>query len=618
MGQGANLPARFLDDLLSQRAELVVVLAAVAVGLWMLWHRHRTGPTDWWGAGRASQVSSTEPPARRVLRLGLGWLWLLDGLLQAQPDMPRQFAPMVLVPASAGQPAWVSDLGRVAIDLWTRSTVTTDALTVFLQLGIGLAIVLGGDSLLGRGGLGASVLWGATVWMLGEGMGGLFGRGATWLTGAPGAAVLYVAAAVLLLVVPTGAWRSGRVGRRLTQAVGAFWVLAAAIQAWPYEGFWSGGRLREVFRNAASNAQPGFLRAPIDRLAVLAGHHAAGVNLVVVAVMVIVGAGLLSGRATSAWLAATGGWLAVTWWFTMDFGVLGGVGTDPNSAAPMALFVVAAWLALRPARAPSPEPAPAPAPGPGRVTRPRAPEPGAAGRDGARARERPRLLASWLVGAAVIATVWTAVPVVAAVPSAVATPASATAALVDSGGLAGVPGHPRAPELSLVDQNGARVHLATWRGKVVLLSFLDAACRRACPPVADELTRIAALLALRRPQIEVVSVDTNPQHRSLAALGSFDEQHHVASLPNWQFLTGSVAELRAVWRAYDAASQLPRAGSMPRSLLLYVVGPHGDEQAVTVVDGAASPRIEVSYAAMFAEEAARLLPQEPSRGLHQG
>src|SRR5215472_15603599 len=48
-----------------------------------------------------------EAPARRLLRLGFGALWLLDGVLQIQPAMPSGLASGVMVPAAATSPPWV-------------------------------------------------------------------------------------------------------------------------------------------------------------------------------------------------------------------------------------------------------------------------------------------------------------------------------------------------------------------------------------------------------------------------------------------------------------------------------------------------------------------------------
>ena len=50
-----------------------------------------------------------EPRWRAVLRIGFGLLWVIDGLLQAQPAMVG-LATQVIKPGSAGSPAWVRSI----------------------------------------------------------------------------------------------------------------------------------------------------------------------------------------------------------------------------------------------------------------------------------------------------------------------------------------------------------------------------------------------------------------------------------------------------------------------------------------------------------------------------
>jgi len=631
MGQGSNLPGEYLDTLVTHRAEVALLLAAAIVGV-LLWRWARAtvpppaeqrdarrpgsdapgGPATSTagtvspaagtpGGGKlrfptflCSGVGTTEPRSRKLLRNGIGLLWVLDGILQAQPDMPRQFVPMVIEPAFAGQPGWVAHLDRLGINLWTSHTVTTDAFTVFIQVAIGLAILLGGDGVIGRAGLSVSVGWGLSVWVLGEGMGGILARGATWLSGVPGGALFYVVTAVVLLAVPPATWKreERRIGAWITTAVGGLWLVLAVVQALPSEGLWTRGPLSQVFASAAGNPQPAVISGPITAMAHLALRDPVAVNASVVTVLVVLGIGMIAGRHRRGWLWANLVWLGVTWWLGMDFGILGGVGTDPNSAGPLALFVVAALVALAPADAAARSAAPV---GTGGVPP-----------------DVPTLwrtaLSLWLCTAAAIATAWTAVPVLGALPAAAATPTVETAALVQSGGLADIPGRPPAPSFHLVNQDDRQVSLSTWRGKVVLLSFLDPVCYETCPVVTEELAQVATLLAARRTDVEFVAIDANPDFRSPAALRSFDDEHGVAALPNWQFLTGSARQLRAAWAAYGAVTEVPQVGMVAHSLLVYLIGPNGREAALTQATGQPGPAIEASYAQMFADAAAGLLP----------
>lgn len=611
MGPSANLPGQYLDALVTHRAELGLVVGAILAAV-VLWRcapvSSAEDPAP--GSGSAgpqgvlgglvravggvnrSSTAVTEPSSRTVLRLGFGALWVLDGILQAQVSMPRQFIPMVVEPALSGQPSWLAHLDRIGINLWTTHTVSTDAFTVFVQVAIGCAIMLGGDRAVTRLGLSLSIAWGLVVWTLGEAMGGILAPGATWLTGSPGAALFYVVAAVVLLTVPSHAWRDERVSGWLARGIGILWLVEALVQALPAEGFWQTGRLHQVFTNAASNPQPSFLARPISAMAGPAAHDPIVVNALVIVVMATLGVGLLSGRGRQGWLVAGFTWLFLSWWFGMDFGVVGGVGTDPNAAPPVALFAWSAWRALA-ARQHRHCPAGWLLGGTGRSKPPW---------------WRP-VLATWLCTAALVTTVWAAVPIVGELPAAAATPVAATPALVDSGGLASVPGSPVAPDVHLVNQYGRPRQLSSWRGKVVILSFLDPLCYKTCPVVAEELAQVAALLDARRSQLEFVAINANPDFRSPAVLRNFDREHGISSLANWAFLTGSRAQLRAAWHAYGTASLAPQVGMVAHSLLVFIIGPTGREVSLTQATGVPGPTIEASYAQLFSDAVGRLLPR---------
>src|ERR1700739_2313097 len=68
-----------------------------------------------------------EPRARLVLRVGFGLIWLFDGLLQAQPQMPGGLADQVIQPAAASSPGWVQHLVNYGVNLWDYHPITAAA-----------------------------------------------------------------------------------------------------------------------------------------------------------------------------------------------------------------------------------------------------------------------------------------------------------------------------------------------------------------------------------------------------------------------------------------------------------------------------------------------------------
>ena len=93
-GRSETLAAAFKSALLSQGTVVFLIFVLLAIA-WvtcreLLLARGRPHLVARLAAIRASRPA--EAPARRVLRIGFGVLWIFDGLLQAQPAMPAAAA----------------------------------------------------------------------------------------------------------------------------------------------------------------------------------------------------------------------------------------------------------------------------------------------------------------------------------------------------------------------------------------------------------------------------------------------------------------------------------------------------------------------------------------------
>lgn len=284
---------------------------------------------------------------RRVLKAGLGLFWVLDGLLQAQPAMGSSvFVNEVFKANLSGQPSWYRMLLESFIRIWDENLVLMSVASVYIQLGLGAMILLGRNGPVGKIGLWLSIAWGAGVWVFGEGMGGILTGRPTWLSGDPGAVLLYIAGAALLLM-PSGWWRNGRVTGIVAWGMAGYWFCGALVQALPGDGFWTSRGLSAVFLSVAANPQGAWTAAPIDSMAAAAKSAPVFWNAFFAAAMAAVGFGFLQyreGVKKWSWAGVILVWLAFIWWVGQDFGVLGGVGTDPNSAPLAALLMVGAWL----------------------------------------------------------------------------------------------------------------------------------------------------------------------------------------------------------------------------------------------------------------------------------
>ena len=324
-------------------------------------------PRDAGAAAPLAARAPAEPQARRLLRIAFGLIWVLDGLLQAQPKMAAGMPSQVIEPTAASSPAWVQHVVNWGGTIWSYHPVQAGASAVWIQVGIGLWLIVAERGWWSRAAGLASVGWGLVVWVFGESFGGIFAPGLTWLFGAPGA-VLFYAVAGALVALPERAWRTPRAGRLVLAGMGTFFIGMAVLQAWPGRGFWQGtaggqpGTLTGMVQSMAQTSQPHVLSALVSSFGSFNAAHGFAVNLFTVIVLAVLGAAFLAGRprlARAAVIAAAV--LCVADWVLIeDLGFLGGLGTDPNSMIPMILVFTAGYLALTPAPAAAEEAAAAP------------------------------------------------------------------------------------------------------------------------------------------------------------------------------------------------------------------------------------------------------------------
>ena len=301
----------------------------------------------WWfwgviGENDSRAIVKIQPLSRRTngyqaLYWGLGVLWILDGLLQLQPAMPNSaFLEMVIAPLLSGQPTWFIHVLGGGIQAWSDAPILANILAVYIQLGIGLILLLGRNRWWGRWGLWTTIGWGFFVWIWGEGLGMVLTPFATMLQGDPGSVFFYMGSAVLLLASERW-WLSGHMTRWIRWGLVGLWLWGAAMQALPGSGEWKS--IGQIYRQSAQNPQPSFLSTPLYHLAHWATVNPGWANgLVVLGLLALamLWAGRPFGRVT---MALSYGVLAFMWWAGQDFGVLGGVGTDLQTAPILALIV---------------------------------------------------------------------------------------------------------------------------------------------------------------------------------------------------------------------------------------------------------------------------------------
>ena len=582
-----------------------------------------------WGISRtATDAHSTaatwhEPRARKLLRIGFGLLWLLDGLLQAQPQMAGGM-PSVLQPAAGGSPSWVVHMVNWGANLWSYHPIEAAASSVWIQVGIGLWLLFAVRGWSLRLAALSSVAWGLVVWSFGEAFGAILAPGLTVLFGAPGAVLLYVVAGALLLL-PTRSWEGPRLGRLILAGSGVFFLGMALLQAWPGRGFWQGtaggqpGSLTSMIQSMAGTSQPHALEVIVSGFGNFTASHGFAVNLFAVIALASAGAAFcVSAARSDARLAriavvVMAVFCLADWVLVEDLGFLGGLGTDPNNMIPLILLFTTGYLGLSPVGEASLAEAPAadasgtpdttvPVPVPVSAGSPGFP-PWLAGPVRAFARAPLRVIA----GVAALGVI-----IVGAAPMAFAT-VNKTADPITAEAIAGTNGQldTPAPNFTLTSQTGRAVSLTSLRGKVVLLAFLDPVCTTDCPVIAAEMRVADTLLGSKASDTELVAVVANPTYTSLAYTRAFDQQLGLNSVPNWLYLTGSVSQLATVWHHFGIeVEDLPGGAMAAHNDIAFVISSDGVvQQEISDDPGPATDATQASFASLLADSVRQSMGQ---------
>ena len=167
-------------------------------------------------------------------------------------------------------------------------------------------------------------------------------------------------------------------------------------------------------------------------------------------------------------------------------------------------------------------------------------------------------------------------------------------------------GNKPAPDFRLRNQFGQPMSLSQFRGKVVMLAFEDSECTTVCPLTTQSMLQAKQLLGPAGSQVQLLGVDANPDAISTADVLSYSRTHGLVN--QWNFLTGSLAELKATWTKYHIAVQIEN-DQIDHTPALFVIDQQGRERKLYLTQMAYS---SVGQSAqVLADEIATLLPGHP-------
>jgi cytochrome oxidase Cu insertion factor (SCO1/SenC/PrrC family) len=128
-----------------------------------------------------------------------------------------------------------------------------------------------------------------------------------------------------------------------------------------------------------------------------------------------------------------------------------------------------------------------------------------------------------------------------------------------------------APELGLVDQNGAQVTLASLRGKVVLLTFAFAHCQTICPTLVKRVQNASGELP---EDVELLIITLDPWRDTPASLPNIAAGWKLGA--RQRVLSGDVDRVNAVLDAYHVArGRDEKTGEVAHPAIVTVIDKNG-------------------------------------------
>jgi protein SCO1 len=133
------------------------------------------------------------------------------------------------------------------------------------------------------------------------------------------------------------------------------------------------------------------------------------------------------------------------------------------------------------------------------------------------------------------------------------------------------------PAVTLIDQHGHEVPLASLKGRPVLVDFIYTSCPGPCPLMTTRMAAVAKLLGPKLgKQVTFVSISIDPEHDQPTELEKYARARD-ADETGWLFLTGTPAQIDRVLALYHLKRMRNPDGTLNHAVASFLLGPDGHQ-----------------------------------------
>jgi len=131
------------------------------------------------------------------------------------------------------------------------------------------------------------------------------------------------------------------------------------------------------------------------------------------------------------------------------------------------------------------------------------------------------------------------------------------------------------PDITLVDQHGRNVSLASLKGKPVLFDFIYTTCPGPCLLLTAQMKQVANRLGPKLgTEARIVSITVDPEHDHPAELLAYANKQG-ADVNGWLFLTGTPEQIEDVMARFNVIRKREPDGTVDHVLEFFLVDANG-------------------------------------------